>query len=95
MTDAVTIALIGAVVTVITSSLNLIQGSKIRTKQDVIHGQINGMQEKLITAEKSASKEEGKAEQREEGISSASQIATATVEAIKSDIGIDITKTKK
>lgn len=35
-------------------------------KQEVIHGQINGMQEKLIVAEKSASKEIGKAEGKQE-----------------------------
>lgn len=33
--------------------------NKIEVKQNEIHKQINGMQEKLITAEKSASKAEG------------------------------------
>lgn len=39
---------------------------QMNKRQKIIHGQINGMQEKLVTAEKGISKAEGKEEQRQQ-----------------------------
>lgn len=59
---------IGSIVTPIVLAYIAFLQIKIAKKQDVIHKQVNGMQEKLITAEKGISKAEGKEEQRAETI---------------------------
>jgi len=62
MTDAVIISLINTAGLVLVG----IGVALINKKQKEIHSQINGMQEKLITAEKSTSNAEGNREGREE-----------------------------
>lgn len=57
---------VGAIVTPIVLAWIAYKQIGLSKKQEVIHGQINGMQEKLIVAEKIASKSEGKDEQRKE-----------------------------
>lgn len=59
-----TIKAVGAIVTPIILAWIAYLQIRGNKKQDVIHAQINGMQEKLIVAEKSASKEIGKEEGR-------------------------------
>lgn len=69
MADNATIEVIkavGAVVTPIILAWITYLQIKNGKKQDVIHAQINGMQEKLIVAEKGISKAEGKEEERAE-----------------------------
>lgn len=61
-----TIKEVGAIITPIVLAIIAYLQIKNNKKQEVIHGQINGMQEKLITAEKGISKAEGKEEQRAE-----------------------------
>lgn len=63
---------------------------KINKKQDAIHKEMNGMKEALIVAKKSEGHEEGMAQQKADSASTASE----TVQAIKDDPDIDITKTK-
>lgn len=54
-----TIKEVGIIITPIVLAYIAFLQIKIAKKQNVIHGQINGMQEKLIVAEKGISKAEG------------------------------------
>lgn len=60
------ITAVGAIITPITVAYLLYLQVRAGKKQDVIHHQINGMQEKMIIAEKAASNAEGNLEGRKE-----------------------------
>jgi hypothetical protein len=69
MTDGVVIALIGAGVSVLSllaTSFVAIRIAKISRTQDVIHKQINGQQEALLSLTAKSSKAEGKLEEKSE-----------------------------
>jgi len=66
MTDAVEIALIGSVTTIIINLFIAYVSLKTHTVLKVVQSQTNGISTKLLTAEKGLSYQEGMASQRKE-----------------------------
>lgn len=89
MSDAVIISLIGAVGTAITTIMTLI----INKKTSQIHKDVNGKMAQLLAvsgkAEHAAGVVAGKAEQRDQG----KETATEVIKQIQADPDIEITKT--